>query len=611
MNRNTTPSLMSAIRNKEGQKPAIEYIPKEQRRQYADINDVDEPIDNIDNLLTKKNHIDNSNKNHTAKSIDKIEIENIHDYYIRDSRNENRSRAKTKALKFDWDVGEDTLEVHKNGYNYGKEQQIGGMGDEFGEELNDRDTQKLNGESVWIKEYAKLMKNDFNLIRENHNIKIKHPNTSITFEIARKWTDLQFYSKLASVLNKVYKFQQPTPVQMQGIPLSLKFKDLLCIAPTGSGKTLAYLIPLINFIITLPPIIPEKAFDGPYALVMAPSRELVIQIKDVFDKLAMPLGIRSLLVIGGHSAEDQVSNFFSGCEVLFATIGRCQDLLSNHIITLNQCCYIVIDEADKMIELDLSATFEYILDAAAAEYIKSKSEHLVAKEEEAIERGDAIYRVTQMYSATMPKTLLDIANKYLHSPVTIIIETEDKLKQNVNHLFEFINDYTDLYGKKVDALQTWLQKLPLPAILFSNTKDRVEGLSKELRGLKLRIGAYHGGYDQKTRESVIEDFKNGKIDLLLSTDLGGRGLDIQNLPCVINFDAPKTFEGYVHRSGRTGRAGARGTVFTILSRKNADIIDDLVGFLEERELKVPGFLYQYASKSNKVIKKDKKTIFTA
>lgn len=607
MDKNSSPSLIGALRQKDTQRQTLSYLPKDKRHGTGLPEDGYNEIDIAP--LFKRETIDNTGPEAKISKLDKEEIDNIHNYYTTDRRKETKARAKTRALKFDWSSDEDTLETN-NMYNKTRKHHNQNLQEDDDDDLALQEANNKIEESVWVKDYSKLTKSDFNLIRESHNIKLKYPNGSLVFEVARKWNDLELYKKLSKVFGKVYEFQQPTPIQMQAIPLSLKFKDLLCIAPTGSGKTLAYILPLLNFILTLPPIIPEKAYDGPYALVMAPSRELVIQIKDVFDKLAMPLGIRSLLVIGGHSAEDQISNFFSGCEVLFATLGRCQDLLSNHIISLSQCCYIVIDEADKMIELELSKTFEYILEAAAPEFKKSKNEYQVAKEEESVFKGDAIYRVTQMYSATMPKSLLEIANRYLHSPVTVSIETEDKLKQNVSHLFEFINDYTDLYGKKVDLLAQWLKKLPMPAILFANTKDKIDGLNKELKGLRLRTGVYHGGFDQKTREAVIEDLKNGKIDLLLSSDLGGRGLDISNLQSVINFDAPKTFENYIHRSGRTGRAGARGTVFTILSRKNLEIIDSLIDFLEERELKVPSFLYQYSSKTSKGARKDKKTILS-
>lgn len=609
MNGSTNISLMNAFKNKVKQEPTVKYIPKEKRETENMGGQLDQQQVDLD-LLTKRNRDDHQKDGNLIAHTDKEEIDNIYKYYIKGQQVDKKSRAKTRSLKFEWGKEEDTLEAHTDSYRQnGKHVYTYDDGSE--DEHNFEDKANVSGVSVWTKDYRSLTKNDFNLIRENYNIKLKHPNSSVLFDIARKWDDLAIYSKLRNVLLKVYPFQQPTPIQMQAIPLSLKFKDLLCVAPTGSGKTLAYLIPLLNFILTLPPIIPEKAYDGPYALVLAPSRELVIQIKEVFDKLAMPLGLRSLLVIGGHAAEDQISNFFSGCEVLFATIGRCQDLLMNHVISLNQCCYIIIDEADKMVELDLSDTFEYILNSAAPEYIKSKSEHVILQEEENMVKGDAIYRITQMYSATMPKALYNIANRYLHSPVTITIETEDKLKQNVSHQFEFINDFGDIYSKKVEILKQWLLKLPLPAILFANTKDKIEDLSKELKGLKLRIGVYHGGFEQKIREAVMEDFKNRKFDLLLSTDLGGRGLDIENLKCVINFDAPKKFESYVHRSGRTGRAGAKGTVFTILSRKNIDIFDELVSFLEERGLKAPNYLYQYAARAGKSNQRNKSTILTA
>lgn len=207
------------------------------------------------------------------------------------------------------------------------------------------------------KPYDKLTARDFKIIREVASINIKSSRiTNEQIKLIRFFEETNLNKKVINQL-KDQNIHLPSPVQMQTIPLSLLWKDIICVAPTGSGKTLAFLIPLINFLLTMPQMNSERSVDGPYAIVLGPTRELVIQLQEEFDRIGRAFGLKSEVLVGGRSKGNQASNLNQlGVEVIFGTVGRTRDAIESSMLVLNQCFYVVIDEADSMFSMDLVGT---------------------------------------------------------------------------------------------------------------------------------------------------------------------------------------------------------------------------------------------------------------
>ena len=305
------------------------------------------------------------------------------------------------------------------------------------------------------KELSKVSLSDFNEIRRIIGIVLSSSYNSTKIPLARSWSETGLHKELVTKLQFIYN--TPKAFQMQTIPASLMFKDIMGISPTGSGKTVAFLAPLLNFLKYMPIIPKEKHMEGPYAIVLGPTRELVIQLHSVFEKISPYPFIRSKVFIGGR---EKYSIADLSCEVVFATVGRMRDLIENNDISLNQCCYVIIDEADAMIRENLSTDLEYILDSINDERNKSNDSSQVLRQETEMSDFDNIYKVTQIYSATMPSELMEIAKKFLRCPMTIAIE-EQKERFKRDHLFDLVPE--DREGSnlelKINMLLHWLKRL--------------------------------------------------------------------------------------------------------------------------------------------------------
>lgn len=466
-----------------------------------------------------------------------------------------------------------------------------GLSDRSGNLSGPRDTLIMDSElSVFTKPYANLNKRDFRILREQNNIKISYPfQSTFEFRVIRDWEESGLIREVRdNIARNLGHLRHPTPVQMQVIPVALKCKDIICTAPTGSGKTLAFLLPIINFLYFMPRIQPNKAHLGPYAVVMSPTRELVLQLAEVFDRAAAGLNLKSKVILGGR---DKLDNLYQPAEIVFATVGRYNDLLTAKEASLEQCYYVVIDEADFMISKNLSEDLDSVLKSIDDFNNKPQDPTEAFKEEERMEKYEGLVRVTQLFSATMPDSLRQITDKYLKNPVNIVVEQNLAQMQQKKHFFEFLREGDEeIFGLKVKLLRLWLNKLDFKVIVFFNNKfeiDKCEGL---LKGARLAISSYHSGLSQAEREEVMEQFKNGSVDVLLSTDLGGRGLDVEDVRSVVNFDGPKDFEQYIHRTGRTARAGKSGTCLTFFTKRDAHLFPELARLLEAGSQLIPDFL---------------------
>ena len=324
------------------------------------------------------------------------------------------------------------------------------------------------------------------------------------------------------------QFQKPTPIQAQTIPHALEGRDVLGSAQTGTGKTVAYGIPLVSYLLNK---------DHGCALVLAPTRELAMQ---VINQLHMLLGkkshIKSTLLIGGDSIFKQLTQLKNRPRLIVGTPGRINDHLERGSLKLNTAEFLVFDETDRMLDMGFSSQIQQIV-----KYMPVK-------------------RQTLMFSATMAPTIIKTAQNYLQDPVRVSVGSTttptDKIKQEVIKT-------TD--SEKYNILMDQLNKTEGSFIIFMKTKHATERLALKLRGSGHTADAIHGDLRQRNREQVIRGFRAGKHRILVATDVAARGLDIPHIECVVNYDLPMNPEDYIHRIGRTGRAGKEGIAISLVT----------------------------------------------
>lgn len=330
---------------------------------------------------------------------------------------------------------------------------------------------------------------------------------------------------------------KPTPIQEQAIPQLLKGKDVIAQAYTGTGKTFAFMLPIMETIDITKPCI--------QALIIAPTRELAIQITNEAKKLAQAKNISILAVYGGQDVERQLRKLNKGVNIVIGTPGRLLDHMRRKSIDLGQVKMIVLDEADEMLNMGFLKDVEEII------YKTSKT------------------RQTMLFSATMPKQLRSLAVRYMKEPVQIQIQSE---KVTLDEIKQVVIETTDR-GKQ-DALCSVIdEERPFMAIIFCRTKRRVKALNSDLRNRGYNSDEIHGDLSQAKREKVINSFRDMKLQFLVATDVAGRGLDIEGITHIFNYDIPEDAESYIHRIGRTGRAGETGKAFTFVTpRDQQDLI---------------------------------------
>lgn len=321
---------------------------------------------------------------------------------------------------------------------------------------------------------------------------------------------------------------RPTPIQAQSIPHVMAGRDLMGLAQTGTGKTLAFGLPLLHRILDLghPP--------GPRhvrALILAPTRELVLQISDTLTTFTKGTAVKVTTVVGGASINKQAERLARGTDVLVATPGRLIDLIERGDVNLEKCAYLVLDEADHMLDMGFIHSLRKI-----AKFIPLK-------------------RQTLMFSATMPNDIEEVSETYLRDPVRVQVAPPGKPVERINQGIHFIPN-----GDKAKLLESYLQKHPdEQALVFGRTKHGADKLAKLLASWGFKVGAIHGNRSQNQREAMLSAFRAGEVMVLVATDVAARGLDIPTVRHVYNYDLPNVPENYVHRIGRTARAGAEGT----------------------------------------------------
>ncbi|GJD11398.1 DEAD-box ATP-dependent RNA helicase 21 [Galdieria sulphuraria] len=423
-----------------------------------------------------------------------------------------------------------------------------------------------------------MTERDWRIFREDHSIAYRGGKAPFP---ARNWEETGLPRVLLDSVRYIAKYKQPTPIQMAAIPIGLAKRDMIGLAETGSGKTAAFVLPMLVYISQRPPMTAANAAQGPYAVILAPTRELAQQIEEETRKFAEPLGYRVCSVVGGVSIEEQGMKLREGVEIVIATPGRMIDCLERRYCVLNQCDYVVLDEADRMIDMGFEPQVQGVLDAMPSSHLKPEVEEL--SEEFMEESSSILYRQTFMFSATMPPAVERLARKFLRNPIIVAVGDIGKGAELVQQRVEYVPNETK---KKLRFFEVVGYADP-PILVFLNTKRDI------------RATVIHSGKPQELREEHLEGFKQGKYDILIATDVLGRGIDIKGVNLVINYEMPNKIENYTHRIGRTGRAGREGLAISFVTPADSEIFYDLKLQLEKVGAKVPPEIANHESVKSK------------
>lgn len=344
---------------------------------------------------------------------------------------------------------------------------------------------------------------------------------------ASTFHNLGIAEKLLAILDK-NNFTQPTPIQHQCIPDALQGKDIVGIAQTGTGKTLAFGIPVIQRIAQL---------KG-QALILVPTRELAIQVDEALRKIGSPLGLRTAVVIGGAPMRKQIMNLKSKPHVVIATPGRMIDHMKQGTYSPSEVTIVVLDEADRMFDIGFLPDIKRILEKCPQE------------------------KQVLLFSATMPSAIAQIASQHMHLPLRIEVAPAGTAAKNVEQEL-FIIDKQD----KSRLLEKLLTDTAGTVLVFSRTKHGAKKITRLIKTLGHTAAEIHSNRSLAQRTEAMHGFKHGKYRILVATDIAARGIDVQNIELVINFDLPDNSEDYVHRIGRTGRAGLAGRAVSFATRE--------------------------------------------
>ncbi len=382
-----------------------------------------------------------------------------------------------------------------------------------------RSFNKFQGRRQKTFDPTNVIKNS-SIVNENVN------NVESTYQPKNSFGDFAVSEKLKANIIKI-GYKTPTPIQDQSIPELLKGRDLIGIARTGTGKTAAFLIPLIDKVLKNP---------GERVLILAPTRELAVQIRDEFEKFSQGLNIYSALCIGGVSMHGQIKILYRNPQFVIGTPGRLKDLERQRKLNLTTFRNIVLDEVDHMLDMGFIEDVNYIVGKLP------------------------FSRQSLFFSATITPKIQPVMSRFLKDPVTVQIASN---APTVNVEQSIVN----LNGKpKIEALHEMLIQDDFKKVLiFGRTKHGIEKLSKELIYRGFKAASIHGNKSQGQRQRALADFKSDYIQILLATDIASRGLDIHDVTHVINYDLPESYEDYIHRIGRTGRADKKGKALTFIN----------------------------------------------
>jgi ATP-dependent RNA helicase RhlE len=348
------------------------------------------------------------------------------------------------------------------------------------------------------------------------------------------FTELPLTSALQKKLAAA-QFTNLTPIQVRAIPPALEGRDVIGTAQTGTGKTLAFLIPLIE-------MLEHEPSEHTTALVLLPTRELAMQVHEQYEQLRSPKMPKAALVIGGVSEKGQIQSLRAGSELVIATPGRLQDLMNRRFADLRHVKILVLDEADRMLDMGFLPAIRRILALLP------------------------VKRQTLCFSATMEQSVAGLVNEYMRDPVRVALGSVLKPAESVQ-----LTAYEVRPGEKIDLLRQLLYAEKGQTLIFTRTKRGAERLSKELVRDGFNAGVIHGDRSQSQRNAALNGFQEGRYQVLVATDVASRGLHVDDVAHVINYDLPKMAEDFIHRVGRTGRAGLQGRASSLVA--GAEVVE--------------------------------------
>ncbi|CAF1090762.1 unnamed protein product [Adineta steineri] len=375
----------------------------------------------------------------------------------------------------------------------------------------------------------------------------------------KTWSQCITSDKILQVLRKA-DYEKPTAIQAQALPIILSGRNMIGIAKTGSGKTLAFVLPIFRHIKDQPPL---EGDDGPIVLIMTPTRELALQTTKECKKFGKLFNIRCVAVYGGTGISEQIAELKRGAEIIVCTPGRMIDMLAANggkVTNVRRVTYVVVDEADRMFDMGFEPQVAKILESV---------------------RPD---RQTVMFSATFPKQMEALARKFLHKPIEVTVGGRSIVCKDVVQNVIILDD-DQKYLKLLELLGIYQ---PLGSVIvFVDKQEHCDELMKNLLRNSYPCMSLHGGIDQYDRDSTMVDFKSGDMPLMIATSVASRGLDVKDLILVVNYDCPNHYEDYVHRCGRTGRAGNVGYAYTFLTPEQEKYAGDIRRALEASGTPIP------------------------
>lgn len=370
-----------------------------------------------------------------------------------------------------------------------------------------------------------------------------------------KFSELKLNDNVLEALDAM-RFDECTPIQEQAIPLILEGRDLIAVAQTGTGKTAAFLLPILN-----------KLSEGGHqedainCIIMSPTRELAQQIDQQMEGFSYFMPASSVAVYGGNDGilfEQQKRGLMLGADVVIATPGRLISHLSLGYVDLSKVSYFILDEADRMLDMGFSEDIMQIV-----KYLPKE-------------------RQTIMFSATMPAKIQQLAKTILNNPAEIKLAVSKPAEKIVQAA------YVCYENQKLEIVRSlFADEVPERVLVFASSKIKVKEVAKALKLMKLNVGEMHSDLEQAQREFIMHEFKTGRISILVATDIVSRGIDIDDIRLVINFDVPNDSEDYVHRIGRTARANNDGVAITFISEKEQTNFKNIENFLEKDIYKIP------------------------
>ncbi|CAI7633966.1 unnamed protein product [Penicillium viridicatum] len=544
------------------------------------------------------------------------------------SAKKKRKRTADRKFNFEWNTEEDTsgdynpLYQKRQEANFFGRGRLAGFGDDVADDVArkyaealatrdqeagsaraqkmlDMERQRRDGSSRtqidkhWSeKDLNHMRERDWRIFKEDFNIATKGGSVPNPM---RSWEESLLPKRLLELVDRV-GYTEPTAIQRAAIPIAMQSRDLIGVAVTGSGKTAAFLLPLLVYISALPRLDENewRKNDGPYAIVLAPTRELAQQIEIEAKKFTQPLGFNVVSIVGGHSLEEQAFSMRNGAEIIIATPGRLVDCIERRMLVLSQCCYVIMDEADRMIDLGFEEPVNKILDALPVTNEKPDTEEA----ENSAAMSQHQYRQTMMYTATMPAAVERIARKYLRRPAIITIGGVGEAVDTVEQRVEMISGEDKRKKRLGEILSSGEFRAPI--IVFVNIKRNCDAIARDIKSMGFSSVTLHGSKTQDQREAALASVRNGSTDVLVATDLAGRGIDVPDVSLVVNFNMATSIESYTHRVGRTGRAGKSGVAITFLGSEDSDVMYDLKQMLIKSPIsRVPEELRKHEAAQSK------------